>query len=277
MTGPCPTIECPCDGTHCAAAFSYEAPPAGEIRFDVGTAYRRCYRRCGVCGHWFSRHAMDLSALYGGAYVDATYGEGMRAAYDRIMALPTERSDNAGRVACVLAFAGRRFGAGRRRPRLLDVGSGLAVFPARMREAGWACTALDPDARAAGHAGDVAGVTAVTGDFLTLDAAALGRFDVVSLNKVLEHVEAPVALLRRAAALLDPGGFVYVEVPDGDAAAAEGPEREEFFVEHHHVFSPASLAATVARAGLSLATLERLREPSTKYALRAFCVAAQTR
>ena len=30
---------------------------------------------------------------------------------------------------------------------LLDVGSGLAVFPAVMKEMGWLCTALDPDVR----------------------------------------------------------------------------------------------------------------------------------
>jgi SAM-dependent methyltransferase len=269
MTGPRADIECPCEGAHVAASFAYDAPPAGETKFDFGDAYRRSYRRCGLCGHWFSRHAMDLSALYDGAYVEATYGDRMRATYERIMALPAERSDNLGRVARVLAFAEARFAG--RAPRLLDIGSGLAVFPARMREAGWRCTALDPDPRAAEHAREVARVSAVTGDFLTIDPAALGRFDAVSLNKVLEHVEAPVELLRRTKALLEPGGFVYIEVPDGDAAATEGPAREEFFIEHHHVFSPASLAAVVARAGLSLEKLERLREPSTKYTLRAFC------
>jgi 2-polyprenyl-3-methyl-5-hydroxy-6-metoxy-1,4-benzoquinol methylase len=98
-------------------------------------------------------------------------------------------------------------------------------------------------------------------------------FDAITLNKVLEHVEEPVALLRAAAPLLEPRGFVYVEVPDGEAAAAEGPGREEFFIEHHHVFSAASLAVTVARAGLALSALERLREPSTKFTLRAFAVA----
>jgi SAM-dependent methyltransferase len=220
---------------------------------------------------------MEFSNLYGGAYVEATYGDQMRETYDRILALPPERSDNSGRVACVLAFAERHFPPRERPPRLLDVGSGLAVFPARMRAAGWDCTALDPDARAAEHARTVAGVTAVSGDFGRIDRSQFGRFDAITLNKVLEHVENPVALLRVAAPLLDPAGFVYVEVPDGEAAAAEGPGREEFFIEHHHVFSPASLAATVARAGFALVALERLREPSTKYTLRAFAVPAATR
>ena len=54
------------------------------------------------------------------------------------------------------------------------------------------------------------------------------------------------------------------------AAAAEGPGREEFFIEHHHVFSPASLVLMAEKAGLSLTRLERLREPSSKFTLAMF-------
>lgn len=271
MSAPHPSIECPCNGAFLAPAFTYDAPPAGETTFDFGATYHRSYDHCLRCGHWFSQHKMDLSALYGGEYVKATYGDRMRATYERIMALPAERSDNSGRVARVLAFAGKHFPASGRRLRLLDVGSGLAVFPARMREAGWDCTALDPDPRAAEHASQVAKVATVTGDFLAIDRTALGLFDVISLNKVLEHVDEPVAMLRAAAPLLDAGGFVYIEVPDGEAASAEGPGREEFFIEHHHVFSETSLASVIERAGLTPIEIQRLQEPSTKYTLRAFC------
>jgi len=272
MSGPRPTIECPCAGAHATSAFTYDERPAGETPFDFEGAYRRAYLHCTVCGHWFAQHDIDMSGLYGGAYVGATYGERMRASFDRIMGLPPERSDNIGRAARVLAFAGIHLPRLDRAVRLIDIGSGLAVFPARMREAGWACTALDPDQSAAEHARKVAGVEAVVGDFLAMDLSALGQFDVVTFNKVLEHVEAPVAMLRRAADLLHPHGFIYVEVPDGDAAAADGPGREEFFIEHHHVFSPASLALVAARAGFSPAAIERLREPSGKFTLRGFLV-----
>ena len=35
-------------------------------------------------------------------------------------------------------------------------------------------------------------------------------------------------MLAGSVAFLKPGGLVYVEVPDGEAAAAHGPDREEF-------------------------------------------------
>lgn len=265
-----PTLQCPCAGRHLQAAFQYDAPPPGETAFDLaGGDYRRGYSRCGLCGHWFSDNAMDLGGLYGGAYVDNTYGERMRQTFERIMALPPERSDNAGRAAALLDFARGHFAPGMI-PRLLDVGAGLGVFPCRMKEAGWRCTALDPDERAARHAREVIGIEAVTGDFMRIDTSSLGTFDVVTFNKVLEHVEDPVAMLGRARPLLAPGGFAYFEVPDGEAASAEGPGREEFFIEHHHVFSPASAALLAVRAGFSPLLTQRLREPSSKFTLRVF-------
>jgi len=275
VSGIAPTLDCPCDGRHLRPAFGYDRPPEGEVRFAFSGAYRRVYRQCALCRHYFSSHAMDMTALYAGPYLDATYGdaEGLRRNFARIIALPAARSDNRGRVQRILEFAQGWPGL-RRPPRLLDVGSGLAVFPHAMKEAGWDVTALDPDPRAAAHARDTAGVAAVAGDFMTADPATLGRYDAISFNKVLEHVEAPVAMLRRAAAFLKDGGFVYVELPDGEAAAAEGGEREEFFIDHHHVFSFASAILLAARAGFHAVTVERLREPSSKYTLRAFLAAA---
>jgi SAM-dependent methyltransferase len=151
---------------------------------------------------------------------------------------------------------------------VLDVGSGLCVFLHLMKQRGWRCTALDPDPRAARHAREVVGVDAIAADFM--QAPASGRFDLVCFNKVLEHVSDPAAMLARARHWLLPGGLVYVELPDGEAAAPDGPGREEFFIDHHHVFSPDSLAHLARRAGLGLLTWTRLREASGKYTLRAF-------
>lgn len=264
-----PTLHCPCDGGYLAPAFAYDAPPAGETRFDLrGANYARAYDRCTLCGHFFGRHSLDLSQLYARDYVDATYGgpQGMRERWQKILALPQERSDNAGRVARIQEFAAKHLAGGVRR--LLDVGAGIGVFPAAMKQLGWDVTALEPDKRTAAHLRDVVGVRADTRELAALDPAA-GRFEAITFNKVLEHVEDPVRLLAAAAGLLAPGGFVYIELPDV-AAAVAGPGREEFFIEHHHVFSPASLTMLAERAGLAVLEVERLIEPSGKYTLRGF-------
>jgi SAM-dependent methyltransferase len=261
---------CPlCSGT-LRTAFVYDARPEGETEFEIPPErYRRSYAQCSTCGIYVADlDELDLDELYAGAYVDATYSaNGLGATFDRIMALAPERSDNAGRVARVAGWLG---GPG---ARILDVGSGLGVFPAGMRRAGHdAVVALDPDARAVEHTRVHAGVEAVLGDFMAADDLDLGRFELVTLNKVLEHVPDPVAMLARVRDHLEPGGAVYVELPDGEAAAEDpdGKGREEFFIEHLYVFGPASLALLARRAGFGVQRLERLREPSGKYTVYAF-------
>ena len=249
--------------------FHYDKPPAGETAFGLAPErYRREYWRCLTCGHFVAANAFDLEELYAGAYMEATYTGDVTATFERIMALPRERSDNAGRARRIVAHWGAHRPACERT--LLDVGSGLGVFPARMKEEGWQCTALDPDPGATRHARERIGIAAVEGDFMT--QGELGRFGLVTFNKVLEHVEDPIDMLARSRDLLLDGGIAYVEVPDGELAAldSDGPEREEFFVEHLHVFSAASVALLATRAGFTTRSLERLREPSDKYTLFGF-------
>ena len=251
--------------------FSYDAPPIGEIGFrrPQGEPYRREVWQFENSRHYVSRHAMSVATDYSGDYVNATYGDdaGMRAAFARVVALSPERSDNAGRIARIQSFAAAHFPA-KKNIRLLDVGAGLGVFPHAVKKAGWHCMAIDPDARAVAHMRDHVGVEAVTGDFMNIDD--LGKFDIVTFNKVLEHVEQPTAMLQRAGSFVAPGGFVYLELPDGEAAARSGAGREEFFVEHLHVFSFRSIVMLAERAGFIPVAVERLQEPSTKFTLRAF-------
>lgn len=261
-------LRCLCGSRAFELAFTYDERPEIETAFPFDGAYWRETWRCERCGHHLAVHDMDLSGMYEGAYVDANYGDALRATYDRILALPPERSDNARRVARLGAYATERWGSFTGR-RLLDVGSGLGVFPHAAARAGWDVTALDPDARAAAHIRDVVGVPTVHGDFLAVDLDDLGSFDVVTFNRVLEHVADPVAMLRRARGLLVAGGFAYVEVPDAEVAAEVGKEREELTIDHLHVFSAASLAVLVDRAGLLIERLDRVTEPSGKFSLLA--------
>jgi SAM-dependent methyltransferase len=261
--------ECLCGRSELDVVFTYTEPPAGEVRFDFGAGktYLRRVMRCRSCGHFLSVHDMDMSNLYKQDYVDSTYRDGVQRAFERILGLDPARSDNVGRVRRVVEFVERRGPAGSRT--VLDVGSGLCVFLHRLKqETGWDCTALDPDPRAAAHARERAAVNSVCGDFMEM--TALSSYDLITFNKVLEHVLDPVAMLARARRHLSDQGLVYIELPDGEAAVEAGPGREEFFIDHHHIFSAQSLLILAQRAGFRLLELERLREPSTKYTLRAF-------
>lgn len=255
-----------CDGVDFSLVVRFDTPPAGEKTFGASDYYRELWR-CDTCGHFVNRHTINLDRVYEGAYRESAYdGACMAERFEKIMNLPFEQSDNRQRVARINAFADS---LGNEFPRtLLDIGSGMAVFPAAMREADWVVTAVDPDPLNVAHATEAAGVEGVAGDFLKLNMA--GKFGVITFNKVLEHVAPMVEMLRRAHDFLAPHGFIYIELPDGEAALCEGPERQEFFLEHFCAFSAASLALLAQRAGFRVDVVERLQEPSGKFTLRGF-------
>ena len=76
----------------------------------------------------------------------------------------------------------------------------------------WNCTALDPDHRQFSHAQEFVGVNAIHGDFMQ-DLDELKNYEIITFNKVLEHVTNPIEMLRKAKGLLALGGFVYIELP----------------------------------------------------------------
>ena len=269
------TAVCLCGATDFEPTFHYDEAPLGETRFEFarGEGYSRDVLRCRVCGHFVSIHKMDDSALYSEEYVTSTYGDAqsLKATFDKINSLQPSESDNVGRVRRIVAFAKGFWGGNPvEHPTILDVGSGLCVFLHRMKEYGWKCSAVDPDARSVKHAAETVGVIAIQGDFLKTEE--LTSYDVVSLNKTLEHVKDPLPMLIKARKVLNRDGFCYIELPDGNAAARDGQGREEFFIDHHHIFSPASLAILAEKAGFDIRLLESVREPSTKYTLRGFLI-----
>ena len=259
---------CPLCGAALEVVHSFTKPPPGESDFKY-TNYHREVWQCHSCGHVVNRHSLPLEGLYAANYVDSVYGERLSRTFEKIMALAPEKSDNRQRVARINAYADTRGIDAPRRA--LDVGAGLGVFPAALAETGWQCVAIEPDARAAGHIAERTGARALCGDFMTFEPD--GRYDLVTFNKVLEHVEPMTEMLARARHWLSPRGIVYFELPDGEAAIEDSPAREEFFIEHYCAFGVASLALFVRRARLRCELIERIREPSGKYTLYAFLTA----
>lgn len=278
LSGGSSPLRCLCGSPDLKSVHWFQDPPASETRFAFMSQgqYRRQLLECRVCRHVLSTHKMNDEQLYSGDYVTSNYGgKGILATFERINALPPEQSDNAGRVNNIAKFAESWFKGPRDLaggvPEILDVGSGLCVFLHRVTtELGWKCTALDPDPSACEHARLTVGVDVLNGDFLSLPIDR--RFEVITLNKVIEHVREPIAMIQRARDLLMPNGFLYIEVPDAEEAVLDpiGYEREEFTIDHPHVFSVVSLAILISRAGMRIIKLERLVEPSSKYTLRAY-------
>lgn len=261
-----------CGQVSFANVFTYDAPPEGEALFKSldQSKYHREIVSCEGCGHMISTHKMDLEALYAGEYNDTNYNglEGMRMSFRRITNLDSKLSDNMARCNRIQDYVSEYSKSYTSSELiLLDVGSGLGVFPWEMQKRGFNVTAVDPDKTAVEHMREHA-IDAVCGSFEKMEFGK--KFGLITFNKVLEHVKNPIAMLQRSRDFLHRNAFVYVELPDGECAMSEGPGREEFFIDHLHIFSFASIVLLANNAGFKTLAAERLREPSGKYSLRAF-------
>lgn len=247
--------------------FTYDKRPEGETAFDFGDVeYYREFWRSTLTGHMVARHQLPLQELYEKDYVQSTYGGDLKTKFDKIVNLPAGKSDNKARVQRIVDFMDAK---NLQTKNAMDIGSGLCVFLHELQQHGWRGFAVDMDDAQIEHAKSI-GVDAkkidINGSYLDLQS----KFQLVALNKVIEHVIDPVQMLKSAKQFLADDGYMYVEVPDAEMAAKHGPIREEFFIEHYHAYSVSSLALTAEKAGLQVETITRLHEPSDKYTLYGF-------
>jgi len=78
-----------------------------------------------------------------------------------------------------------------------------------------------------------------------------GRFDVVTLHDVIEHVPDPAGLLREVARVTKPGGWVYLVTPDCDSLSARllGGRWWGLRPAHIYYFSRATLTRLLEQGG----------------------------
>ena len=183
------------------------------------------------------------------------------------MNLPFEKSDNKNRVTRIINFIKEKNYRGNK---LLDVGAGIGVFGEEMSKRGWNVQGLELDELMVEHLNKNTKVSAFKIDLLGAKSSNLGLFDLVTLNKVLEHVASPLELLKSSIKYLKKNGILYIEVPSIEAIN-EGPEREEFHIDHLHVFSLQSAVNLLTDAGLRCIKSESIIEPSGKYTV--YCLA----
>ncbi len=139
---------------------------------------------------------------------------------------------------------------------LLDVGCGNGEFIKRMRTLGWSVTGVDPDP-AAVEWGQSQGLEVFQGT--VSDVPNSKRYDAITLNHVIEHVQDPVGLLRECGRRLRPQtGTIIITTPNINSLGHwwfKGYWRGLEVPRHLFLFSPAGLTNCVARSGVSLRSI----------------------
>jgi len=180
--------------------------------------------------------------------------------------------------------------------RLLDIGCGTGLFLAVARRRGWKPHGIDACEPATRHAREHFGLEVWNGEFEDLVAEGR-RFDAITGWDIIEHSRAPVALLAAARRCLEPRGVVALSTPNqrsildlvaGALYHLSGGRvtapLEKFYIEQHFLYyTPATLADSLARAGLAAVAMRReltdLRRltlaPPMRLVLHALFVAAR--
>ena len=201
--------------------FAYADTPLGQDGYDQYYAE-------------FSKYADQRTATGGG---------GSRADSDRL-------EETAEAIARVIPD---------RAARILDIGCANGGLLGALRRIGYVrLLGIDPSRSCVAQAAAGHGVEVRVGT-LTQLPQDLGSFDVILLSHVLEHVVDLRATLDRVRPLLaEPGGLLYVEVPDASRYTEHLVSPfQDFNVEHINHFSPETLRRLLAQAGFQLRSGDR--------------------
>jgi SAM-dependent methyltransferase len=139
---------------------------------------------------------------------------------------------------------------------VLEVGCGPGLMLAALHRRGWRVLGIERNEAVAETAHRAFGIEIVATPVEALPEQA--RFDLIIMFQVLEHIGEPVELLRECAKRLAPGGRLITNVPNFSSWQSRfaGSKWLHLDVPRHLVhFTPETLAATLERAGLKLASI----------------------
>ena len=104
--------------------------------------------------------------------------------------------------------------------RLLDIGSGNGRLLYLAQQGGWDVMGLELSSSMADFVSKELGIEVLVANFLepTPELERVGTFDVVVLRHVLEHLPDPLLTMEKIRALLQPEGYLFLEMPNIEAA-----------------------------------------------------------
>ena len=137
--------------------------------------------------------------------------------------------------------------------RLLDYGAGAGQFARFMAGRGFEAVGLEP--YSLGTTLEEKNLRLVRAPLAQVKDS-LGKFDVITMWHVLEHLEHPVELLTDLRSMLAPGGVLVVSVPNFASWQSEVFKGGWFHLDpprHLLQFEPSTLEDCLRRAGFSIA------------------------
>jgi SAM-dependent methyltransferase len=247
----CPLCDVPADS---AEEFKVADASTHPLYKDALPAIMR-WLRCSACGHVFTENYWSeegekilFSSALSYQLPDASRSEFLRTQWAPTVRRVAERlCETRGRPAIFGARNGQR-------QRWLDIGFGNGGLVMVADEFGFAATGVDVRNEAVQRL-QALGYGAICASFehLPPDTSCA----VLSMADVLEHLPDPRAALRKASAMLEPDGLLYISCPNRETSTwrlweQSGTNPYWGELEHYHNFSREKLLELLDTHGFSV-------------------------
>lgn len=124
--------------------------------------------------------------------------------------------------------------------KILEIGSGDGFFLEKMFNQGYKIVGLEISKQRRERSKKITKAKTINND-LSLTVTKIGKFDVIVLFHVLEHIHNPKEFLKKISKLLNPKGKIVIEVPnfnDFQISINESYKNWQFQRAHIHYFTP---------------------------------------
>jgi len=125
--------------------------------------------------------------------------------------------------------------------KLLDVGAGGGEFTYVSSQLGFESMGIEPNIGYSNYAKNQYEANIKTGQLADVD----GKFDVITMFHVMEHIPDPVKTFKKLHDLLNENGSLFIEVPNIESFS-QSPNNT-FFKAHIHYFSASTLTACASQ------------------------------
>ena len=146
---------------------------------------------------------------------------------------------------------------------LIDVGSGSGYFLQYGKKRNWNVSGIEPSTLACKFSKDHLGIEVINNIFARKTIDALGKFNVVHLHNVLEHVPNPFEIIDLSKEIILEKGLISITVPNDfnniQNIASENMDIKKWWIDptHHlNYFNVESLSNILTKKGFEILVCE---------------------
>lgn len=219
--------------------------------------FRKKFYQCKNCYHIFNYHSFikKIDRIYAYQYNKKAH-KNFEDKFNKINSLKKNKSSNLNRLEFLNKFI-------KKKNKILDIGSGIGIFPFSLKKRGFKINCIEYDKNANSFLKKL-GLNSLRKSIISYKIPR--KYDLITFNKILEHLN--IKQIKIILNNINYGKKVYIEVPS-IKAKKKGFGRQEFFLEHQNIFSKKSLEILLKKLNFKIIKISDIREVNHKFTLRA--------